>query len=70
MIFTSHRGIKPSNKLCDFLNREFGLNNNAINLGIKHSQLEAAPIAIILWSLGMLDIKEYQLLLDWIDKNE
>ncbi len=69
MIFTSHRELKPSKELYTFLRNEFSLSDNAIKLGIKQSQSESAPVSIILWNLGLINIDQYEKLLDWLNDN-
>ena len=69
MIFTSHKEPNVSTELYIFLRQEFGLTESAIDLGVKHSQMESAPLHIILWNFGLIDINQYQILLDWIDQN-
>ena len=68
-IFCTHKEPNISNELCLFLKKEFGLNDDAIKLGKKHSQLESAPFPIILWTFGMITLTEYQRLLDWTEDN-
>ncbi|KGG11704.1 MULTISPECIES: DUF2949 domain-containing protein [Prochlorococcus] len=52
-----------------FLKHEFELSDNAIDLGIKQSQLESAPLPVILLSFGLITLEQFQTLLDWIEKN-
>ncbi|WP_036917604.1 MULTISPECIES: DUF2949 domain-containing protein [unclassified Prochlorococcus] len=70
MIYTSYKRNPPSEYFCNYLKKEFSLNDKAINLCIKHSQLENAPISIILWNFGLITLKQYQLLIDWIHQNK
>ncbi len=70
MILFKNKESLPSKQLCNFLHEEFGLNQNAINLAIKHSQLESAPFPIILRNFGLISLSQYEELLDWIIKNE
>ena len=60
----------PSKNLLIFLKDEFSLNDQAISLAIKHSNLESAPFPIILWNFGLITVEQYQVLLDWIIENE
>ncbi len=41
------------------------LSENEINLGIRQSELEQAPLPIILWSFGIISLEQYQQILDW-----
>ena len=38
----------------------------AIDLGIRQSQLESAPLAITMLNLGLISLSQYQKLLDWM----
>ncbi len=60
----------PSKNLLIFVKEEFSLNDQAISLAIKHSNLESAPFPIVLWNFGLITIEQYQVLLDWIIDNE
>ncbi len=68
MIYNSHKQQIPSKQLLEFLANEFCLTNNAINLGIKQSNAESAPLSITLWNLGLLNLTQYEQLLDWQQK--
>ncbi len=70
MTNSSSNQISPSKKLLVFLKEELSLNDQAISLAIKHSNLESAPIAIVLWNFGLITVDQYQQLLDWIIENE
>ena len=65
MIYTSHPQNINSEKLLSFLKAKFGISDNAINLGIKHSEAEQAPLPIVLWSFGLLTTEQYQIVLNW-----
>ena len=60
----------PSKELLIFIKEEFALNDQAISLAIKHSNLESAPFPIVLWNFGLITVDQYQVLLDWIIDNE
>ena len=60
----------PSENLLIFIKEEFSLNDQAISLAIKHSNLESAPFPIVLWNFGLITVDQYQVLLDWIIDNE
>ena len=60
----------PSKNILIFVKEEFSLNDQAISLAIKHSNLESAPFPIVLWNFGLITVEQYQVLLDWIIDNE
>ena len=65
MVFTTHKVPLPLNDLYSFLSKELKLTDNAIKLGIKQSQTECAPISVVLWNLGLINLDQYQELLNW-----
>ncbi len=69
VVFSNNNEQINSKELIRFLKKTFALNDEAINLAIKKSKSESAPIAIILKTFGMISLSQYQTLLDWIDQN-
>ena len=69
MIRTTHKEPDPDIKLIEFLKKDFALSEEAVNLGIKQSKLEGAPVSVILKHLGLITIDQYQILIDWLDSN-
>ncbi len=69
MINTSHPQNKPSPKLIKFLRQKYNLSENALNLGIRHSELEQTPLPIILWSFGIITLLQYKEVLEWQDSH-
>ena len=65
MIITSHPQSEINSKLIKFLKQKIGLTDSAINLGLRQSKIEQAPLPIILWSFGLLSLKQYQEVLKW-----
>ncbi len=70
MINTSHPQSKPSKKLIDFLQVKIGLSQNALDLGLRQSQIEQAPLPVVLWSFGLLSLQQFQQVLDWERDNQ
>mgnify|MGYP001337011209 CR=1 FL=1 len=69
MVFTSHPQKEPSEKFFRFLEREIGLTSEAINLGIKYSIKENAPLPIVLWSFGLINLSQLQMIFKWLNTN-
>ena len=65
MVITSHRQPKASAELLMFLQQKLCISENAINLGLRQSEIEQAPLPIVLWSFGLLNLVQYQRVLDW-----
>ena len=69
MILTSHCLELPSVKFKKFLKQKIGLNESAISLGIRQSKIEQAPLSVVLWSFGLIDLKQYEQILQWKKEN-
>ncbi len=65
MIVTSHPQDPPSNHLIEFLRTKLGLDDNSLTLGLRQAEIEQAPLPIVLWSFGLLNLEQYQRVLDW-----
>ena len=67
MIVCSHPQFAASKELQDFLVGRLGLSSNAMILGLRQAELEQAPLPIVLWSFGLLNLEQLQEVLDWQD---
>ena len=65
MVLSSDPQPVATRALIAFLQQRLGLSENAINLGIRQAQLEQAPLPVVLWSFGLLNLTQYQEVLDW-----
>jgi len=65
MVISSAPQPKPQPALLAFLQQKLGLSDNAVQLGLRQSELEQAPLPIVLWSFGLLSLAQYQEVLDW-----
>ena len=65
MINSSKPIYPPSNELCDFIIDKLGISQSALDLGIKRSCLENSPLPIVMWSYGLLNINQLNLILLW-----
>ena len=65
MINTNHPINPPSAELCKFIIENVGLNETALDLGMKKAFLENAPLPIILCSYGLINLQQYQKILIW-----
>ena len=66
---TSNSINPPSNELINFIIDKLGINQSALELGIKRSCLENSPLPIVMWSYGLLSIDQLQLILSWQKNN-
>tara|TARA_Y100001968_G_scaffold327535_1_gene372776 strand:+ start:652 stop:861 length:210 start_codon:yes stop_codon:yes gene_type:complete len=69
MINTSKPINPPSKELCDFIIYKLGINQNALDLGIKRSYLENSPLPIVMWSYGLLTLSQLNIILKWQNNN-
>ena len=52
----SHPQPSAPEDLEQFLLRRVGLSLNALQLGLRQAELEQAPLPIVLWSFGLLNL--------------
>tara|TARA_B100000579_G_C22273073_1_gene594759 strand:+ start:205 stop:414 length:210 start_codon:yes stop_codon:yes gene_type:complete len=69
MINTSNNINKPSDELCNFIVDKLGINQSALELGLKRSSLENSPLPIVMWSYGLITISQLQIILIWLKDN-
>ena len=65
MVLSTQPQPKPSTELLTFLQQKLGLSDNALELGLRQAELERAPLPIVLWSFGLLNLLQYQEVLEW-----
>ena len=65
MVNTNNPISPPSKELCNFIIESVGLNETALNFGLRKALLENAPLPIILFSYGLINLKQYQMILNW-----
>ena len=70
MVVCSHPQPIPPDDLQRFLLRKLGLSVNALNLGIRQAELEQAPLPIVLWSFGLLNLEQLEQVFDWQNAQE
>ena len=70
MVISSHTQPTASPQLLNFLQQKLGLSENAITLGLRQSELEQAPLPVVLWSFGLISLSQYQQVLDWESNQE
>ena len=65
MVFSSNPQPQASPQMLRFLREKLGLSENALALGQRQAEIEQAPLPVVLWSFGLLNLLQYQELLDW-----
>ena len=70
MVQSSDPQPSPSPLLLQFLRERLGLSEKALQLGKRQSELEQAPLPVVLWRFGLLSLSQYQQVLDWVRDQE
>ncbi|BAS58328.1 hypothetical protein NIES2135_22840 [Leptolyngbya boryana NIES-2135] len=55
-------------KLIEFLKTELALPNSAIDLAVRHSQIDTEPLPMILWQYGLVTLNQLDQIFDWLEK--
>ncbi len=62
--------INPaSEQLCDFIIDKLGISKSALELGLKRSSINNAPLPIVMWSYGLITISQLKLILLWLSNH-
>ena len=69
MINKSNSINPPSEELCNFIIDKLGISQSALELGVKRSSLENAPLPIVMWSYGLITISQLKMILLWLNNN-
>jgi hypothetical protein len=67
MVISSSPQPPPPAALIPFLRHQLGLSESALELGIRQSRVEQAPLAVVLWRFGLISLEQYIQVLDWQD---
>ena len=65
MVMSSQRQPAATDALLQFLQRRLGLSPSALELGQRQAELEQAPLPIVLWSFGLLNLRQLEDVFDW-----
>ena len=69
MINTNKPINSPTEELCNFIVNKLEISESALELGIKRSFIENSPLPIVMWSYGLLTLKQLNLILLWQKDN-
>ena len=59
--------INPaSDELCNFIIDKLGISRSALELGLKRSSFNNAPLPIVMWSYGLITTKKLKMILLWL----
>ncbi|WP_413677872.1 DUF2949 domain-containing protein [Prochlorococcus sp. MIT 0916] len=59
----------PTDELCNFIIDKLGINQNALELGIKRARFENSPLPIVMWSYGLISLTQLNIILFWLKDN-
>lgn len=59
---------KQRSNLIQFLREELSLPTSAIDLAVKRSQPEVAPLPMVLWQYGLITLNQLDQIFDWLEK--
>ena len=65
MLMSSQRQPPATDAVLQFLQRRLGLSPSALELGQRQAELEQAPLPIVLWSFGLLNLQQLEYVFDW-----
>jgi hypothetical protein len=68
MVISSSPQPPPAQALLRFLRNQLGLSESAIAMGIRQSEVEQAPLPVVLWRFGLISLEQFEQVLDWQDQ--
>jgi len=67
MVISNCRQPPPSAELLAFLRHQIGLSEGAVELGLRQSALEQAPLPAVLWRFGLITMDQLDRVFTWQD---
>ena len=68
MVISSSPQPPPAQALLRFLRNQLGLSESSIAMGIRQSEVEQAPLPVVLWRFGLISLEQFEQVLDWQDQ--
>ena len=68
MVISSSPQPPPAQALLRFLRNQLGLSESALAMGIRHYEVEQAPLPVVLWRFGLISLDQFEQVLDWQDQ--
>ncbi|MGH1396152.1 MAG: DUF2949 domain-containing protein [Trichormus sp.] len=62
---TTHKDLE----LLAFLHNELELSHKDIAIALKHREFDHAPLPMLLWQYGLVNLEQLDKILDWLYKN-
>tara|TARA_Y100001968_G_C19368129_1_gene723667 strand:- start:1048 stop:1251 length:204 start_codon:yes stop_codon:yes gene_type:complete len=55
-----------TDELCKYIINKLGISKSALELGLKRSYLNNAPLPIVMWSYGLITTNQLKMILLWL----
>jgi Protein of unknown function (DUF2949) len=68
MVITTSPQPVPPTALLEFLRRDIGLSDDALNLGLRQAVQEQAPLPVTLWRFGLISLGQLDRVYEWQDR--
>jgi len=65
MVISTSPQPAPQAALLRYLRQELALSDNALQLGLKQSEQEQAPLPVVLWRFGLISLEQFDQVLCW-----
>jgi hypothetical protein len=65
MVISSSPQPAPSPALLRQLRQELGLSESALSLGLRQAELEQAPLPVVLWRFGLINLEQLDQVFAW-----
>jgi hypothetical protein len=69
MVISTSPQPPPPETLLRYLRSTIGLGESALALGLRQSQQEQAPLAVVLWRFGLISLEQLDQVLAWQEQN-
>ena len=65
MVISTSPQPAPTAALLRYLRQELALSDNALQLGLRQSEQEQAPLPVVLWRFGLISLDQLDQVLSW-----
>jgi hypothetical protein len=65
MVISTSPQPAPNAALLRYLRQELALSDNALQLGLRQSEQEQAPLPVVLWRFGLISLDQLDQVLSW-----
>jgi hypothetical protein len=65
MVISTSPQPAPNAALLRYLRQELALSDNALQLGLRQSEQEQAPLPVVLWRFGLISLDQFDQVLSW-----